>query len=156
MDLKEHLLKGLRACKSSYLDDIRAMTSEQLGTNLGGTARTAYDFTFEVAFVNDRIAKRIRGEDPGPNPYQGWITAPEDFCTADAAAAQFETATTNLVDALEALPAEDLEKEINLPDGKTTTPLELATMCFSHMAYHDGQLNLIQAMNGDGEVHWKF
>jgi len=155
MELKDYLLKGLRGWSASYVNDLKAMTHDQLSASLGGSARTAYDFSFETAYVNDRFAARVRGEDPGPNPYEGWITAPEDFCSPDAAIARFETSANGLISALEALPAEDLERKIELPDGQSTSPLDLLSIGLVHMAYHDGQLNLIQAMNGDTDVHWK-
>lgn len=155
MDLKDFLLEKIAGWKGSYLEDLRAMTHEHLAASIGGSARTAYDFTFETAYVNERIATRLRGEDPGPSPYEGWITAPEDFCSPDAAIARFESSADALIAAAQALPAEKLEAEIPLPDGRTTKALDLLSMSFVHMAYHDGQLNLLQAMNGDSEVHWK-
>jgi hypothetical protein len=31
----------------------------------------------------------------------------------------------------------------------------LAHLASIHMMYHDGQLNYIQSLHGDGEIHWR-
>ena len=49
---------------------------------------------------------------------------------------------------------EALNAVVNAPWGMPTPVFILAQIAVSHIWYHDGQLNYIQSLLGDGEVHW--
>lgn len=155
IDVKAFLLKCLEANRDEYLTDLDAMTPEQLAASPGGVARTPYDFTFEIVFVNNRCAQRLRGETPEKSPYDGWVTAPAEFCDKPTAMRELEASANSLIDVLRNASEDDLSKTITVADGRTFQLYELCSHCISHMGYHDAQLNMIQAMAGDGEVHWK-
>jgi hypothetical protein len=151
--LKSYLRGRIAIGRDRYLDDLQAMSGEQLGQTLGGKARTAYDFTYEVAHVNRRIAKRMRGEDPGPANMDSWLTAPLEFKSRAEAIRQIRESSNEILSAFDAIPEGELERAIPLAKGQTS-PLDLATLAAVHMSYHDAQLNFIQAALGDDEVHW--
>ena len=71
---------------------------------------------------------------------------------------QFNSLSDGLIDELSAaLSAADeatLTKTVMAPWQMESTVFMLATIAVNHIWYHDGQLNLIQALNGDGDVHW--
>lgn len=153
-DLKTMALKRLEQAKTFYANDMRAL-GDVLGETWGGVSRSAYDFTFEVVFVNRRIAKRIRGEEPEPFQFGEFMRAPEPFCSPANAISEFETSTQEVIDALSAIPMTEITRTIQLADS-TSTPVEMGLFCASHIVYHDGQLNLMQAARGDNDVHWDF
>ena len=129
------------------------MTHEQLSTCVGGSARIAYDFTFEVAYINRRFAKRLRGVTPEPMP-EGWIVAPDGFRERESATAELRASAAELMEAWNEVAKDELDRVIALPSGATTFPADLIALATHHCGYHDAQLNYIQALHGDLEMHW--
>lgn len=154
VDIKDHVAGRIRQAASCYTGDLHSMSDDLLAASPGGVARTPYDFTYEIVFVNRRIAKRIRGEEPEPFEMKGWIVAPPEFQNKDRAIEEFRTSTDEVLEAWEALAEDQLDRSIPLPQGEPTTPIKLASLCASHITYHDAQLNYLQAINGDGSMHW--
>ena len=135
-----------------YANDLRAMDHEDLASNRSSCSRTPYDFTYELVVTNRRFAQRLRGEPTDPIS-DGWIVAPPHFRDKEAAIKSFETGIEELLDAWRNLPVEDLLKPIQFNTHQGTA-LDLGWFCAFHTGYHDAQLNYIQSMNGDTEVHW--
>lgn len=153
IEIHSFLLERFEAAVSAYLDDLAALDDVKLGSSFGGVARTAFDFTYEVSYVHRRFAKRIRGETPEPMP-DGWMVAPDEFRKKDSAMAEFRAAADDLVSAWRDLDAAEVARSIPLPSGESTYPADLMALATYHCGYHDAQLNYIQALHGDGEMHW--
>ena len=152
--IKDFIREQIVSAKSDYAKDLEAMTHEQLGTRPKGSARSPYDFTFEVVFVNKRIAKRLRGETPEPVPEDsGWMTAPDSFQNKEQAKKEMDDSMQEILDAFDKVPADDLGKTIQLPASETSA-FKLGYFAAHHANYHDAQLNYIQSLNGDEKVHW--
>lgn len=151
--LKEHLTGKLEFAKKAYAGDLRAMAEEQLTTGQGGSARAPADFTYEVVSINNRISKRMRGEDPGEFKFEGWMTAPDDFRNKETIIEQFEQSVDGVLTAFASVSEEDMFRKIETPSGETS-PMDLAGFAAAHMTYHDAQLNYIQTLKGDEEMHW--
>ncbi|MEA2552517.1 MAG: hypothetical protein QOJ65_693 [Fimbriimonadaceae bacterium] len=145
--------KQIDDARTDYTKDLDAMTHEQLAATPGGSARSAYDFTYETAFVNRRIAKRLRGETPEPHDSEAWIMAPEEFKAKDVAKQELDASLQEVLEAWDRLDAKDLQTAIKLPSSETNA-LNLAHMAAHHTAYHDAQLNYLQSIHGDDKVHW--
>ncbi len=77
--------------------------------------------------------------------------ATTEFGDVDHAVAELKAATEEFLKAWSAVPEGGLEK--TLADGKLT-PLGLATIVNRHIHYHDAQLNYVQTLLGDSEIHW--
>ncbi|MBX3119082.1 MAG: DinB family protein [Fimbriimonadaceae bacterium] len=154
IDIKAHISDRIRTAAACYAGDLAAMSEEALANSLGGVARSPYDYTYEVIFVNRRFAARIRGEEPAPFKMDGWIMAPEEYKNRDYAVSEFNSSVQEVLDAWEALPEDQYERVIPLPHGEPTSPFKLAAHCASHITYHDGQLNYHQAALGDSDMHW--
>lgn len=155
-DLKTFIGEQLKVTAKMYLQDLQAMSHEQLSFSPSDVARTAYDFTYEVILVNRRVAARLRGEDPGAWPGgEGFLKAPAEFCNKEQAMKELEDSTVAALAAWETTPQDRLTEKIVVPQGETS-PLELMSILLSHLPYHDGQLNYLQTIHGDGEVHWEF
>jgi hypothetical protein len=154
-DFKTKAQEALKHTKDHYLDDLNAMSEEQLTTSPGGCARTPADFTYEIIVINRRIAKRLRGEDPGKMQFEGWLKAPDELKNKQSLIAEFTSSCTEIETALNAIPPEEMLRTIQLPT-ETTTPYDLVRFTAYHTGYHDAQLNYIQSLADDGEMHWKF
>lgn len=138
-----------------YLADLEAMSHAQLSLQPTEGARCAYDFTYEVVAINRRFANRFRGEDPGPWPFEGWATTPEDWRSPETAVNAFKDSINELLAAFDGIPDAKIFETIAIPNGETSVA-ELCRILVSHLLYHDGQLNLIQIMTGNSKVHWDF
>ncbi|MBI3720928.1 MAG: hypothetical protein HY248_00115 [Fimbriimonas ginsengisoli] len=113
---------------------------------------TAFDFSYEVGWLNRRIATRFRGEDPGPIPTkfgEEWLEAPEELRTKEALAQYLRTTADELI----AVIPEGLDKVIKVAENKTPA-YQMLLFASLHTSYHDAQLNYIQSMSGDMTVHW--
>lgn len=156
MTLKTYLGKAAHEWGKSFARDLEAMPEDVLKRSPGGVSRRPVDYAYEVAVINERIAHRLRGEDPGPwpGPETGFMLAPAEF-EAKATLIDFlKSSFENVVAAWNAADEDNLETKIVLPQGETSM-LDLMTVVLCHAAYHDGQLNYAQAISGDNEVHWE-
>lgn len=152
--VKAYLSKQLENSRDGYLKDLEAMSEEDLLNGMGGAERKGIDFTYEVAYVNRRFATRLRGETPEPWPDGGWIVAPDNQKSKEQAIANVRESMDELIDAWNAVPADQITRVIELPSGQTS-PLDLVFSCCWHNGYHDGQLNYIQELKGDLAMHWQ-
>ncbi|MCU0316556.1 MAG: hypothetical protein MUC92_08185 [Fimbriimonadaceae bacterium] len=133
------------------LADVRAMSNETLSATAGGATRSGFDFLYEVAVVNKRMAARFKGQDPGPSS-EGWIMAPEEFRDQEKIASLLEESYEEIAEAVESFDSNRFDEQ-PIPES-TWTYLDLAGLAAIHGVYHDAQLNYIQAMHGDEAVHW--
>jgi len=80
------------------------------------------------------------------------------FEAAFTTRAACQTAITDSAEALarvlESASDEDLAKSELAPWGMPMTFLEWSNIAVVHVMYHDGQLNFIQSLNGDDQIHW--
>lgn len=153
--LKAHMRAMMTDAIDKYRDDLEAMPEDLLAKSPGGTARRPLDFTYEIVVINRRIACRLRNEDPGKFAFEGWVTAPVEFAAKEVVLREFNDTCQAVLDAYDAVPEDEIERVIPLPQGQTS-PLDLATLMASHTMYHDAQLNYAQCLAGDDQMHWKY
>src|SRR5512147_753859 len=94
---KDFLAERMTSAARLYVQDLEALDESMLAHSPGGAARGPYDFTYEVVFVQRRIAKRLRGEDPGPASFEGWMTAPDEFMDKARAMAEVKSTVDEIV-----------------------------------------------------------
>ncbi len=153
LDLKTFAIKQLEDVRDRYLQDLQALPDEAFDSSFGGSARTPAHFTYEIVCVNERFVKRLSGEDPGPFNPETWANTPDNFRSKAGSIQGFEASLNQVVDAVKGMADNEMLREIQTPGG-STNPYDLALFCASHVNYHDGQLNYIQALHGDTAVHW--
>lgn len=151
--LKAHIVGALEEAKRCYLKDFAALSHDVLAKSPGGAARSGYDFTYEVCVVNDRFAKIVAGENPGEWPFEGWVTCPAEKQNKDVLAAELTAATDRFIAAIDAASEESLLAPTESM-GQPSSNSKLAFRMAVHMMYHTGQLNYLQSMNGDDNMHW--
>ena len=152
---KAFFQKRLEDAAKCYVSDLNAMSEQLLQKSPGGTARTPYDFTYEVAYVNQRISKRLAGSEVEPWDPREWLKAPSKFQTRASAIESIESSVKQILNAWSAIPPSEVNKSITVPSGETT-PIELISLAATHLMYHDAQMNYLQTLESDGEVHWQF
>ena len=147
-------IKAVEQATAFYIKDLEVLTDEQLVQSAGGTARKAIDFSFEVGEVNLQFAARLKGQEPAPSlSGDDWAVAPEELRTKSAIIDYIQTAANELISAARAIPEEEIGKLVGAP-GRERPAYALVNFGGMHTMYHDAQLNFIQAISGDTEVHW--
>jgi len=153
MTLLDRAIASLQSAARNYEKDLAAMTDEQLMQSAGGAARKPVDFTFETALINRRIAARIRGEEPEPEPEGEWWEAPEELRNRAAITEYMRASCQAILDAASGLSEEEAEKPIG-ESGSERPPISFIHFAALHTMYHCAQLNFIQTLSGDLSMHW--
>lgn len=111
--------------------------------------RSALEQVAECVVVNRMIAAGLRGEAPSAPPSGG----PPLVLTSSAdAQEQLNASGAELAAAIRAMADADLERMYQHPRGQFVGA-NLIMMPMRNMAYHAGQINLIQMLAGDPEFH---
>lgn len=146
------LVENFRSAITRFTNDLKALSEENAGKCWGGVSRCAFDFAYEMVLIHERTATLLRGEDPGPPPWkfgEEWVKAPDSLRTIDAMSARLNESVETLLAAI----GDDFEKKVKM--GETEVPVWRRLQFLGiHTMYHDAQLNFMQAMAGDGSVHW--
>ncbi len=135
-------------------NDLNALPEEQALAHPGGTSRPAVAVVAECAAVNGLIATLLTtGEMRRPSPEEREAYYAK-FTSREAATSALRAETARLLSAIDALPEARWGEPITGLIGQPSTLLETTGFAALHMMYHDGQINLLQAMHGDSEMHW--
>lgn len=111
--------------------------------------RSVLEQVGECVAVNLFFAAKLRGEDL-PLPRGGFV-GPE-FKDGEEAQAQLIASADELATAIRNMDDALLEQTFVLRRGPTAGK-NLIMMAYRNMAYHGGQINLIQLLAGDAEFH---
>ena len=153
-DARAHLHGVTVRAHQMFVKDLNALTEENASKCPGGVARPAIEVVVECAGLNGSIAGLLTtGEFNRPTPeqrkaYYATIT------TREAALAELEQKTQILLAAIDTMDENTMGEMLPGIFGSPMTRFALAEVPFMHMMYHDGQLNYIQCLNGDSEIHW--
>ena len=147
LDLKAILAENLNQCAELWEKDLLAHRVDQITTRPTESARSIADIVYETAVVNRRIAARLKGETPPP--MDGFPSCPAEIATAAGLAKELKDATAVVL----AAAGDDLEREVVTPMGPESA-FTYALFAGTHMMYHLGQINYIQTVYGDTDVHW--
>ncbi|MBX3097752.1 MAG: hypothetical protein KF812_12920, partial [Fimbriimonadaceae bacterium] len=93
--IREAARKWVSGAQDCYVKDIAAMSHDLL--DKGNNGRAPYDYTHEVAVVNRRVASRLRREEPGEWPFEGWAVAPSHLRTPDAISADLKSSLEEIL-----------------------------------------------------------
>lgn len=153
-NIKDLTINRLNGNVEQYIRDMSFIPDDKLGVVPMGCARPVLEFTAEVIGFNMFVAKAMKGE-PIPNMSDEDKAAFFASVSSRAIAERMLTeGVSEIITAFEKLTEAELMEEVTLYWGQTETRLIVANMAAAHMGYHDGQLNYIQALFGDGENHW--
>ena len=152
-DAKAHLRTSTEWGVKQVTNDINAIAEDKRNDVPGGCARSPHYIVAECAAVNGMLAKLLRGETPERPSDEQREAFMKSFDTTEKALAFLTQETESLLSAIDALDESTLGNIVPTPLGERTL-FGVASIAGIHMAYHDGQLNYIQTLNGDSEMHW--
>lgn len=153
MDIQAVAVRPLKRACQMFLQDLEAIPDSAYDQKFGPSCRTIADIVYEVNLVNDHIGLTIRQEPLFPWPEEKLIKAPDDFRGKEEIVQAFRESSDRIVATAESFSAEALEASIPNDDGETTR-FERCRFMALHLWYHMGQLNFIQTLLGDEEIHW--
>ena len=153
MDLHETAVKSLTRARDVVLKDLAALPEEAFTKKFGEKVRTVADIIYEIIQVNDHFGADIRGENPAPWSFNGWVYAPEDFTNKAAIMDAFKASADRLIATAEGYSSEELDVIIKNDMGEQSRYQGLNFLSL-HMWYHSGQFNYIQTLLGDDGWHW--
>ena len=152
-DPRAHLKGFTHTAHQFLIKDMNAVEENQACVCPGGVAKPAIKVVAECAAVNGMVAAMLSGGDakrPSPEERDAYYAS---FTTREAVLTELEQKTQSLYAAIDGLDENTLGEMVEGPIGPMTR-FGMAELPAMHMMYHDGQINYIQALNGDGEVHW--
>ncbi|MCC6404669.1 MAG: DinB family protein [Fimbriimonadaceae bacterium] len=153
IDARGYLAGWLGGLVDMYSKDIKALPADKWDATHGGSTRSAAELTADAIALLDWTTDALKGNvrEYGMDDI---ASMKEKINSPQAAISQLSTSADAFNAAL-AGASDDALNSIVTPPWKMDAPLYiLAQVAVSHIWYHDGQLNYIQALLGDGEVHW--
>jgi hypothetical protein len=116
--------------------------------------RSALDQIAECAVINAWSAQLLRDRVVPPLDGEAFGKACSELDTGDKAVAALRANTESLASAIESVPDDALEVELQFPwDEKPCTLAEAMLTAYWNLTYHIGQTNYIQTLYGDQEMH---
>lgn len=104
--------------------------------------------------MNNRIAAQLRGEDPGPWPFgEDWATCPDCERDKTKVIEGIKSSTEAILSAMENVSDEKFTERFKVGEHETSCA-DRVGLAGMHMMYHCAQLNYIQGLHGDDEMHW--
>jgi hypothetical protein len=116
--------------------------------------RSALDQLAECAVINAWAAQVFRDRAVPPLDGDAYAKECAALDTVEKAAAALRSATQTLVSAMESLPDDALDIQVQFPWDETSCTLAEALLtAYWNLTYHVGQINYIQTLYGDKEMH---
>lgn len=153
IDARGTLLGWTAGVTDMFIKDIKAMPESMLTQQMGGCARPANELVADTLGLLYWTTGTLKGEEVELTEDSAKNLA-GSLTTHDAIINAMTQATADFRDAFAQASDEALNTVIT-PPWQMDAPLYILCMiAVNHIWYHDGQLNYIQALNGDGKVHW--
>ena len=118
-----------------------------------GKARTFHDYMAECVVMADWGRELIETGEFGAFDPEAYARAKAELNTLDKIKAAGAPAIERLIAAIEAFPDARLEETKQMPWGFTQTYADMLFNAYWNMVYHWGQVNYVQMMLGDTDMH---
>ncbi len=156
MSLKTHVAGQVRTWGYLLDKDLQHVPGAMATDSPGGKTRSPRSVAIETAVFNDLLLALAKGESVDMEGFFAAKTSSyEASCPdTDAVRAAVSASAANLASWIDAASEDDMLKEVTAPWGMTMTLADLLLHASAHMAYHSGQVNFVQLLNGDDAMHW--
>jgi hypothetical protein len=143
--MSEHVERmGLSVAHFVDATEPSLLTWSQTPAN-GEPSRTILELVGECINANRLFAALLRGESP---------ERPADLdLNSESAQSEIVASSIELAEAISKMNDDDFEREFMHPVRGPLRGKILAMGAYRNMAYHSGQINFIQILNGDPEFH---
>jgi len=155
VDARAYLKGFLGAMVDMTSKDIRAIPDDKWHATYGGCTKSACDAAVDSIGTLAWTAKALAGnaEAVGESDLAARLRA--DCSTKEGAIAKLQASGNAFMAALSDASDESLNAIVTAPWGVDMPLFAIAQIAASHVWYHDGQLNYIQMLLGDENIHWR-
>ena len=147
------LRAAIERTHKNLVNDLNATPDAKLNSGSGGVSRPAIEIVVECGSVNGMVTGALTGVAPAPSDPEQRKAFVASLQTKESVLTYLEQQTQQLLAAVDGVDENKLGDMVETPLGPMTL-FGLVELSAMHMMYHDGQLNYIQAMHGDSEMHW--
>lgn len=151
-DPRAFLINGIEKGAARLSSDLRAIPTTVATTSSAAGVRTAVNIVAECGVLSGYLADKIIDHGYSAD-HDELVSTTGKYDTVESALQCLTDNTNKLVTAIKALDEHSLQTDVEL-FGRQWSLFELCALNISHLSYHDGQLNYIQTLHGDGENHW--
>lgn len=154
IDARGYLAGWLDGVSHMTVADIKAVPDDKWTATFGGCTRPANELMADaislLVWCTDALNGKVENE-----TYMDMIQTTSAACaTKDATIEKFTSASQELGAAIKGASDETLNSVVTPPWQMPAPLYVLCQIAVSHIWYHDGQLNYIHCLLGDGKVHW--
>lgn len=154
LDAKALLNGWLQGVTNMFIADVKAIPDEKWNANFGGCTRPTCELAADAIGLLFWVTKAIEAQGTPPMEEGATERLSAACTTKDGAIKMLQMGSEGLSTALMAASEETLMKTAMAPWQMESTLYGFAQIAASHIWYHDGQLNYIQCLLGDGDYHW--
>ena len=154
IDARGALCGWLAGLTDMYTKDVKAIPEDKWHATHGGCTKSASELTADAIGMLDWTTEALKGN--VVEVTESYVGGPlkEACATKEGTVAKLASSSAAFSVALAGASDEALNSMVT-PPWKMDAPLYiLANIAVSHLWYHDGQLNYIQSLLGDDQVHW--
>ena len=152
IDLNAHLRGTIERFSDYLCKDLAAMPEEEAAEEANPGFRPALKTVAHCAMIYTAATSILKtGGMPDVSDEQRTAFV-ESASSREKALEVFRDATKDLLEAVDAFPAERWGDPVEGFFGPTM--LSAASIAVIHTMYHDGQLNHLHLMQGDNAMHW--
>jgi hypothetical protein len=151
MTIQDFIAEQTDIITEGILRSVRALPTDKLDWKPMGNGRSAIDQLAECASSPQIMMRALSGK--------GYSYEEEDRAlknslkTIEEAERCLREGNAKLLEMIRAMPDEKLAEQIHLPWGDIWRLAEVANMHYWNLVYHVGQINYIQTLLGDFEMH---
>lgn len=154
IDARGYLGHWLAGLSGMIQADIQAIPDDKWTATYGGCTKCARDLTADAIAMLDWTTEALKGHPVLTEESYVTEQIKGDVATKDAACAKIKQSSEAFVAALGAASDEALNAMVTPPWRMDAPLFMIAQIAVSHIWYHDGQLNYIQCLLGDDQIHW--
>lgn len=138
------------ACEG-IIRNVKAIPADKLNWKPMENGRSVLDQFAECAASPEIMKRALSGQ--GYNYLEEDTAKRKSLTTLEAAEQALRSGNQRLMTMIRELPDSRLSEKVNLPWGDTWSLCEIANMHYWNLVYHIGQINYIQTLLGDFEMH---
>lgn len=154
VDYRGHLAGWAMMVAQLYIKDLRAISADVYTSTHGGCSRSIQSISAEVVDMTRRTADIVRGAEPSRPTDEEFEAHVASLDTKEKAEEAILAVAGSLSEAIAQATDDQLNREVMMPWGMPMSVYALCHLAVTHINYHDGQVNYIQSIHGDGEIHW--
>lgn len=154
LDPIAHITGLLRLNFSRMRNSFDAIPDDQKTVGREGCSRSPISIIAECGLLNGRVASYLTTGEWNRPPAEEYRAKIASFDTPEKALACLNSGTEQLLAAVADLDPATLGDDCSAAFGRPMTRFAIAELGAVHMSYHDGQLNYLQTLCGDAEMHW--